>query len=122
MVGFERIYLYKSGGYHPVHLGDKFNDRYAAEHKLDSGAFSTVWLARDLQQERVVALKLIIADVPDNGAEFLRRLSPQSQPLRLGWLWVTLPFGWGSFNRSRSFFLDGFIIHSPNGDHRYLVT
>jgi hypothetical protein len=47
----ERISGYKMGGYHPVHLGDKFpsrnNPRYRVLHKLGSGAFSTVWLAKD---------------------------------------------------------------------------
>jgi hypothetical protein len=47
----ERMGDYKMGGYHPVHLGDKFpsrdNPRYRVIHKLGSGAFSTVWLAKD---------------------------------------------------------------------------
>jgi serine/threonine-protein kinase SRPK3 len=42
---------YKMGGYHPVHLGDRFpsldNPRYRVLHKLGNGAFSTVWLAKD---------------------------------------------------------------------------
>ncbi|KAJ8584648.1 hypothetical protein M405DRAFT_845044 [Rhizopogon salebrosus TDB-379] len=47
----ERMGDYKMGGYHPVHLGDKFpspdNPRYRVLHKLGSGAFATVWLAKD---------------------------------------------------------------------------
>ena len=39
---------YVKGGYHPVHLGDKFSDgRYVVVRKLGWGHFSTVWLARD---------------------------------------------------------------------------
>jgi serine/threonine-protein kinase SRPK3 len=42
---------YKMGGYHPVHLGDRFpsrnNPRYQVLHKVGSGTFSTVWLAKD---------------------------------------------------------------------------
>jgi serine/threonine-protein kinase SRPK3 len=46
----EDITKYSPGGYHPVHLGDCFNDgQYKVIDKLGFGSFSTVWLARDLQ-------------------------------------------------------------------------
>ena len=38
-----------SGGYHPVRLGDLFNNRYSILRKLGWGHFSTVWLAWDLK-------------------------------------------------------------------------
>lgn len=39
---------YVKGGYHPVHIGDKFSDgRYIIVRKLGWGHFSTVWLAKD---------------------------------------------------------------------------
>lgn len=39
---------YRPGGYHPVRIGDDFNDgRYTIVRKLGWGHFSTVWLARD---------------------------------------------------------------------------
>jgi serine/threonine-protein kinase SRPK3 len=51
---FERIYdvvepveEYRAGGYHPVHLGDIFHQRYHIIGKWAFGQFSTVWLARD---------------------------------------------------------------------------
>ena len=31
------ISLYRPGGYHPVELGDEFNNRYVVEHKLGHG-------------------------------------------------------------------------------------
>lgn len=41
---------YRPGGYHPVHLGDVFNDdQYKVIRKLGEGSYSTVWLARDLK-------------------------------------------------------------------------
>ena len=50
----ENICLYKGGGYHPVKLGDIFQTQssstYRVLHKLGSGSFATVWLARDLSK------------------------------------------------------------------------
>ncbi|KAI8336045.1 hypothetical protein BD560DRAFT_36548 [Blakeslea trispora] len=39
---------YCKGGYHPVHVGDKYKDgQYVVIRKLGWGHFSTVWLIRD---------------------------------------------------------------------------
>jgi serine/threonine-protein kinase SRPK3 len=44
----ENIAAYAEGGFHPIVLGDTFQDgRYTICHKLGFGAFSTVWLAQD---------------------------------------------------------------------------
>lgn len=45
----EDLDRYRPGGYHPVHLGDVFNDRYMVVRKLGYGQYSTVWLARDIR-------------------------------------------------------------------------
>ena len=46
----ERVEDYHPGGYHPVHLGDVFNNgQYKAIRKLGEGSYSTVWLAHDLK-------------------------------------------------------------------------
>lgn len=50
---------YLKGGYHPVRLGDLFNNRYSIIRKLGWGHFSTVWLAWDLKDRRFVALKIV---------------------------------------------------------------
>eukprot|EP00923_Selenidium_pygospionis_P028222 GHVN01050839.1.p1 GENE.GHVN01050839.1~~GHVN01050839.1.p1 ORF type:complete len:979 (+),score=221.71 GHVN01050839.1:2704-5640(+) len=39
---------YKKGGYHPIRVGEIYNNRYRVEAKLGWGHFSTVWLATDL--------------------------------------------------------------------------
>lgn len=44
----EQVERYKPGGYHPVHLGDVLNGHYRVFRKLGFGAFSTVWLSRDV--------------------------------------------------------------------------
>jgi serine/threonine-protein kinase SRPK3 len=54
----EGIPDYKIGGYHPVHIGEIMIDRYVIVQKLGWGHFSTVWLARDLQYNTYVALKV----------------------------------------------------------------
>lgn len=46
----EWIEDYRPGGFHPVHLGDLFNDgQFKVIRKLGEGAYSTVWLAHDLR-------------------------------------------------------------------------
>jgi len=41
---------YRPGGYHPVLLGDIFNNgQYKVIRKLGDGSYSTVWLARDMR-------------------------------------------------------------------------
>jgi len=47
--GVESAYNYRPGGYHPVHLGDVYCERYKVINKLGYGSYSTVWLARDLK-------------------------------------------------------------------------
>ena len=44
----EPLALYRKGGYHPVHLGDIFQEgRYFIVHKLGWALDGTIWLARD---------------------------------------------------------------------------
>ncbi|KAI9105569.1 Serine/threonine-protein kinase 23 [Phlyctochytrium arcticum] len=51
---------YTKGGYHPVHIGDVFNEgRYTVLRKLGWGHFSTVWLGQDHKFNRPVALKIV---------------------------------------------------------------
>ena len=56
---------YRVGGYHPVKVGDLFNNgRYRVTSKLGWGHFSTVWLALDTrkksgEQNHQVALKIV---------------------------------------------------------------
>lgn len=56
----EDFHDYCPGGYHPVRLNESYkNGRYITTRKLGWGHFSTVWLARDTQQNRHVALKVV---------------------------------------------------------------
>lgn len=63
----ENLEKYTPGGYHTVELGQLYDDdRYKVIHKLGSGGFSTIWLARDRHQDRYVALKIVCADSSDS--------------------------------------------------------
>lgn len=46
----ERTISYRRGGFHPVYVGDVYNDRYTILRKIGYGRYSTVWLVRDLTQ------------------------------------------------------------------------
>ncbi|CAH0043643.1 unnamed protein product [Clonostachys solani] len=63
-VGYsEEVERYEKGGFHPVHLGDRYDKgRYRIVHKIGSGGYSTVWLAFDSQLLTWVALKIVEAD------------------------------------------------------------
>ncbi|XP_019944949.1 SRSF protein kinase 1a isoform X3 [Paralichthys olivaceus] len=50
---------YCKGGYHHVKVGDLYNGKYHVIRKLGWGHFSTVWLARDIQAKRFVAMKVV---------------------------------------------------------------
>ncbi|KAA0174476.1 hypothetical protein FNF27_04072 [Cafeteria roenbergensis] len=50
---------YKPGGYHPVKVGEVYNERYRVLQKLGWGHFSTVWRCADMADGgRIVALKV----------------------------------------------------------------
>lgn len=56
----EDLHDYCEGGYHPVKLNESYKDgRYITTRKLGWGHFSTVWLAKDVQENRHVALKVV---------------------------------------------------------------
>ena len=111
MNNVEDIYRYEPGGYHPTHLGDTFqNGRYKILHKLGSGGFSMVWLARDQLNMQYVALKICIAQASyDNLRETTVLAYLQQRP-------STHP------GRSHiSFLIDEFEVDGPNGSHVCLV-
>ena len=48
---------YKTGGYHPMRIGDVIARRYKIERKLGWGVYSTVWLAQDNTSKRTGSKK-----------------------------------------------------------------
>lgn len=103
----EDVENYRLGGFHPTHLGDKFDDgRYRVVHKLGAGGFSTVWLARDEQQNKWVAMKLVSAAHSETTATKTATFRSATQGKEIPS--VVQP--------ERQFFFDG-----PNGHHLCLV-
>lgn len=42
---------YRPGGFHPVYIGDIYNERYKILNKIGYGAYSTVWLVKVVGKE-----------------------------------------------------------------------
>jgi eukaryotic-like serine/threonine-protein kinase len=58
----------------PGHLQTSLESRYSIEREIGQGAFATVYLARDLRHDRLVAFKVLNADPTSEDSE-LRFLS-----------------------------------------------
>ncbi|KAG6236829.1 hypothetical protein E4U25_003297 [Claviceps purpurea] len=114
---------YKRFGLHPITLGDilpkpltcvsdvKKEPRYRILLKLGYGASATVWLARDLVEERYVTVKVGLGSdkpLPDREAEILSQIC-KTGPGKQGYERVIE-------------LLDVFIVEGPNGFHQCLVT
>lgn len=113
---------YRPGGYHPLSIGDVLHQRYRIVHKLGFGSYSTIWLAKDVQQlDRCVAIKIKTAetDHDSNETRTWRRLwaaanDPQQPALPSHTRSVgihSMPPIW-----------DEFTVDGPNGTHRCIVT
>ncbi|THY32489.1 kinase-like protein [Aureobasidium pullulans] len=108
----EPLHRYRSGGYHPVRLGDAFkHGRYKVLHKLGHGGFSTVWIARDQSLNKNVALKIMTSEDSSSRNRELctyRRLSENSVPAK-------------NDHKHIVRLLDNFEHPGPNGTHICLV-
>ncbi|KAE9369241.1 kinase-like protein [Stipitochalara longipes BDJ] len=107
----ENIEGYQPGGYHPVTIGDRVGGQYKIIHKLGFGGFATVWLARDTEAQRYVALKIIMAEYSKDAIEKdLKTLNYLSQHVkRPGGNFVDIP-------------IEDFWITGPNGKHLCIVS
>ena len=104
--GIEDLDQYQSGGYHPVVIGDLVASRYRIVHKLGSGAFAIVWLARDVKEDIYVALKIIQAGASDDSNEL--RIHQYLQQI-------------GSTRAHVAALLDHCFVEGPNGRHLVLA-
>jgi len=66
----EGVSGYRKGGYHPVSIGDVFNDRYIVEKKLGWGHFSTVWLCTDKAVADDHVAKLVALKIQKSASQY----------------------------------------------------
>jgi serine/threonine protein kinase len=107
----EDLEKYRSGGFHPIHLGDALNGgRDRVLHELGYRGFSTVWLARDDDQNRLISLKMLTAEASRHPKEIklLRHLDEHAQANPWRGSIVTM--------------LDDFTVDGPNGRHLCCVS
>ena len=115
--GMEDLGNYKEGGFHPVEIGDifnnKYNNKYQIINNLGHGSYSTVWLARDFRKQRNISLKIMKADHSKSHgtttAKKLRRQQNQSK----------------TEHKGKQFLLSHekeFRHKGPNGTHLCLVN
>ncbi|KAG6111894.1 hypothetical protein E4U13_004546 [Claviceps humidiphila] len=108
----ETLPNYVASRFYPVKIGEIFRARYQVVGKLGYGVTSTVWLARDFNERRYVALKLYNTSefskfALENELDAYRRIenSAIEHPGR----------------RAIRSLLDTFAIDGPDGQHRCLV-
>lgn len=97
---------YQPGGYHPVGLGDAFeNGRYEIHHKLGHDLDSTMWVARDTEAEQWVSLKILkaVKSEHDRAVPCLKQLTKLANGDISSKFIVRL--------------LDDFVHEGPNGIH-----
>merc|ERR1711939_471321 len=104
---------YCKGGYHPVHVGETYNNgRYVVVRKLGWGHFSTVWLSRDTTTGKHVALKVArsAAHYTETAIDEIKLLNKvnQANPNHPGRRYVVS-------------LLDSFEHKGPNGVHVCMV-
>ncbi|KAK3363246.1 kinase-like domain-containing protein [Lasiosphaeria hispida] len=104
---------YCKGGYHPVTVGEKFKDgKYTVVRKLGWGHFSTVWLSRDNNTGKHVALKVVrsAAHYTETAIDEIKLLNKivQANPNHPGRKHVVS-------------LLDSFEHKGPNGTHVCMV-
>lgn len=109
-VDLEDFEEYTPGGYHPITIGDAFQDgRYQVIHKLGFGGYSTIWLAQDHKSGCFVSLKVLLArEHSQDTEEGILRLLRGVDSKHPGQRFVPR-------------LLDKFSFEGPNGRHVCLV-
>ncbi|EER41626.1 protein kinase [Histoplasma capsulatum H143] len=109
--GVERLDYYVRGGYHPVKIGDEFQEGcYVIAHKLGFGRSATTWLAEDKVMKKLVTLKISTAESVEctHEEQILLQLTKSRSVLPGEAIIQTL--------------LNSFTFSGSNGMHRSLVT
>ncbi|KAJ0392451.1 hypothetical protein P43SY_009592 [Pythium insidiosum] len=104
---------YKTGGYHPVKIGDVYNGRFEVLEKLGWGHFSTVWKCRDRETSETVAMKVQKSarhyrEAAEDEIELLECTVKAAQSQQLAEIPIVR-------------LVDSFQINGPNGLHVCMV-
>lgn len=113
----EDIEDYQPGGYHPISIGDTFDQgRYRILHKLGYGGSSTVWLARDQQEGkdcgRIATLKAMRADMSPQSPGEIPELAISQKLIK------SLPSSHSAYFQTVD---HHFLVQGPNGSHHFLI-
>ncbi|KAH9961214.1 kinase-like domain-containing protein [Russula dissimulans] len=117
LYNIEEIEDYQPGGYHPISIGDTFDQgRYRILHKLGFGGSSTVWLARDQREGkdrgRIATLKAMRADISSQSPGEIPELAISQTLIQ------SLP---PSHSADFQPVDHHFLVQGPNGSHRFLI-
>ena len=117
LYNIEEIEDYQPGGYHPISIGDTFDQgRYRILHKLGFGSSSTVWLARDQREGkdrgRIATLKAMRADISSQSPAEIPELAISQTLIQ------SLP---PSHSADFQPVDHHFLVQGPNGSHRFLI-
>ncbi|KAJ5100646.1 kinase-like protein [Penicillium angulare] len=103
-----RMPAFKRGLYYPVQLGDTLNSKYRVVSKLGFGANATIWLCRDMNTHRHIALKVYIhTPGPNREVAVLKHISS-----------IKTKHAGKTLFRDM---LDTFEIDGPEGRHQCIV-
>lgn len=106
---------YRKGGYHPVYIGDVYNNRYTIEKKLGWGHFSTVWLASDNTKPQDHPQYLVALKIQKSASQYTEAARDEIELLTQ--IKDKDPQG----NKFVVILLDNFFLTGPNGKHMCLV-
>ncbi|KAF5653288.1 CMGC kinase [Fusarium sp. NRRL 25303] len=101
----EDINLYPRGFCYPLSISEIIVERYRIIHKLGHGAFSTVWMAQDMLENKDVALKILM----------LRNLDDRDRDMQSALIEIAKDLTYLLvYHRT-------FLLPSPHGQHRVFV-
>lgn len=106
---------YRRGGYHPVKIGDVYNNRYTVHTKLGWGHFSTVWLATDSKVANDHPHKCVALKIQKSATQYTEAAEDE---IELLW---TIKSQKGNGSDYVVQLLNHFKIYGPNGKHVCMV-
>ena len=113
LCNIEDIEDYQPGRYHPISIGDTFDQgRYRILHKLGFGGSSTVWLVRDQRVGKIANLKAMRADMSSQSSGEIPELAISQKLIQ------SLPPSYAADFQTVD---NHFQVQGHNGSHQFLV-